>query len=228
MMFARMREVVSALTMTVVSMIVVGHSVAKETQSPNGVRCCGLLMRTDFGHPERMAELAMQPDSVLGDCIDHGKAKGLVEAFDAYLQQVETEFGEAPRRDVVRSRLNQVFKTVVTDPTRTANLMEGFRRFVFAKVLASKGLASRSIDEVKQSRATFLRAVPAESFCLMPVELYLATALSENDQAAEAAIRGAGGCRTRSKGIRESRRICRPGARRPRQGSIIARKAETR
>jgi hypothetical protein len=63
--------------------------------------------------------------------------------------------------------------------------MEGFRKFVFAKVLASKGLNARAIEEVRQSRATFLRAVPADSFCIMPVELYLATALADNEQSSE-------------------------------------------
>lgn len=186
MIFARMREVVSALILATTAVIVVEDCAAKDEPAAMGVRCCGLLMRTNFGHPERMVELAIQPDSVLGDCIDSGKAKGLVEAFDAYLEAVEKEFGDAARRDVVRSRLNKVFKSVASDPTRTATVMEGFRRFVFAKVLASKGLNTRAIEEVRQSRATFLRAVPPESFCILPVELYLATALAENQQSAEA------------------------------------------
>ena len=68
-----------------------------------------------------MIELSIQPDSVLGDCIDSGKAKGLVEAFDAYLEAVDKEFGDAEHRDIVRSRLNKVFKLVASDQTRTAN-----------------------------------------------------------------------------------------------------------
>jgi tetratricopeptide (TPR) repeat protein len=158
----------------------------KPASGPIAVKCCGLVLRTDFGHPERMAELGSQADIALQNCVDSGKIKGLTEAFDVYLQQVDTEFGDAANRDILRTRLNQIFKAVEKDDQRSAHLLEGYRHFAFASVLSAKRLSSRSIEEVKQARASFLRAVPPDSFCLMPVDLYLATQLSDSGQTNEA------------------------------------------
>lgn len=176
---ARMREVVFILFVLATSPAFVSAQAQKESAGPKGVKCCGILMRTDFGNPDRLAELALQPDSVMANCFESGKTKGLVEAFDAYLETVETEFGDAARRDVVRTRLTKVFKSVVNDQTRSASLLEGYKKFAYARLLASRRLNARAIEEVRQSRVSLLRAVPEDSFCLMPLDLYLATILSE-------------------------------------------------
>ena len=196
---ARMRKAALVLfavmwTTTVVGSLDAKDSVAskkvgavskKDATAPKAIRCCGMIVRTDFGHPDRLAEMSVNPDVTLANCIDSGKTKGLIEAFDIYFQEVEMELGDATERDQIRSRLNQVFKSVANDQARSAQLLEGFRRFSFASVLASKGLSARAIEEVRQSRVAFLRAVPADSFCLMPVELYLATALADTGETAE-------------------------------------------
>ncbi len=159
---------------------------SKDPSERKSVRCCGLVLRTEFGHPDRLAEMAFQPDTVLSNSIDSGKMSGLADAFEAYLGEVDKEFGDSAHRDVVRTRLFQVFKSVENDPARSKLLMAGFRQFSFASTLESKGLKERSIEEVRQSRTAFLKAVPADSFCLMPVDLYLATALTETGNAVEA------------------------------------------
>jgi tetratricopeptide (TPR) repeat protein len=160
--------------------------VTKVSATKNGVRCAGILFRTDFGHPQRLAELAYQADAALANSIDSGKTANLVDAFDEYLKQLDMELGESERRDVVRSRLAEVLRSVANDDARSAHLLEGFRKFTFAAVLRSKGLNARSIEEVRQALASIGRAVPADSFCLLPIELYLASMLEEVSQSEEA------------------------------------------
>ena len=159
----------------------------KEAAATKGTRCCGLVLRTEFGHYEKLAVMGMEPDTTLSNCIDSGKIAGLVEAFEAYLGEVDKEFGDSEHRDVIRFRLLQVFKSVEKDPVRSKQLMVAFKDFSFASVLEAKGMKEKSIDQVRKSRTSFLKAVPQDSFCLLPVELYLATTLTENGSSEEAA-----------------------------------------
>lgn len=158
----------------------------KEAAPRKAVRCCGLMLRTDFGHYERLAEMGIEPDLILSNCIDSGKTTGLVEAFESYLKDVDKEFGDSEHRDVIRTRLLEVFKSVENDSARGKQLMAAFKEFSFASILEARGLKERSIEQVRKSRASFLKAVPPDSFCVMPIELYLATALTENGSATEA------------------------------------------
>ncbi len=186
MFAARMPGIAFTLILAAIWPAIASGQATKSAPSRGGVRCCGLMMRTEFGHPERMAELSVKADSALGNCIDSGKPDGLIEGFEAYLKSVETEFGDAEQRDVVRSRLLKSFRPACKDPARCAQLLEGFRKFAFASVLLSKGMSAKAIEETKQARQTMLRGVPADSFCLMPVDLYLVTALAESGDPNEA------------------------------------------
>lgn len=183
---ARMQGFVLTLAFVTICPAIVSGQSAKGTAKGSGVRCCGLVMRTEFGHPERMAILSVKADTALSNSIDSGKPDGLIEGFEAYLKSVETEFGDAEQRDVMRSRLLKVFRSISKDPSRMSQLLEGFRRFAFASVLTQKGLFAKSIDEVRQARVVMLKAVPPDSFALMPVDLYLLTALTENGDPNEA------------------------------------------
>lgn len=157
----------------------------KPAQSATGVRCCGLLLRTEFGHHERMIELSVKPESALVNTLPSTTIEDLLTAYEAYLIDLKAEFGEPEKRDVMRSRMADEFRAASKDKNRAALTIEGIRQYNFGRVLLHRQLKNKALDELKKSHETLAKAGPANSFILMYIDTFLANALTDNGNPTE-------------------------------------------
>lgn len=166
-------------------LIALGQEKANVAPGQKGVRCCGLLLRTDFGHPERMIDLSAKPEVALMEALPSTRVEDLLTAYEAYLIDLKAEFGEPEKRDVMRSRMADEFRAASKDKNRSAATIEGIRQFNFGKTLLHRQLKNKSIDELKKSHETLAKGCPANSFMLMYVDTFLANALTDNGNPTE-------------------------------------------
>jgi|GEM_PF-4463300 len=150
-----------------------------------GVRCCGLLLRTDFGHPERMIELSIKPEAALMNTLPSTTVEDLLTSYEAYLIDLNAEFGEPEKRDVLRSRMADEFRAASKDKNRAALTIEGIRQYNLGRTLLHRQLKNKSLEELKKSHHTLAKASPANSFILMYVDTFLANALTDSGNPTE-------------------------------------------
>jgi tetratricopeptide (TPR) repeat protein len=150
------------------------------------VRCCGLNLRTEFGHPARMKELKSPVHKAFDDFLVSLNSAKCVDEFDAYLEKVESEFGNAKQRDPYCAGILDELREIANDETRTTRYRDASRQIMFAETLRSKSLNRGAVQQLRKALSQLPEAVPDECVTSIRAESSLAIVLAELGENSEA------------------------------------------